>query len=266
MKNNHLIVMALIVLTSACVPSIQPPTPRPFVAGISSTMTKSVFEATERVKITPTVTAGNPNPNMTATPDIYTNFRDDFDEKLQPGWEWINEDPKMWSLTNTAGTLQIQSEFGEIRRGSAKNVLLRSAPRGDFMVETNLNFSPDENDQFAGLVLFASETDFVQAGLGYCAPTVGCIKRGFYIDTYEGGKLLLPRRAFTFNEDIIFVRLVVQNGSLSTFTSPDGKVWYRTGKQGLNFTPTKIGLFTGQNSYDIIIPAWFGYFEATLLK
>ena len=75
MKNNHLIVMALIVLTSACVPSIQPPTPRPFVAGISSTMTKSVFEATERAKITPTVIAGNSNPNMTATPDIYTNFR-----------------------------------------------------------------------------------------------------------------------------------------------------------------------------------------------
>lgn len=267
MKQYFLIVMAIFTLTSGCMPRIQSPTPPAFVDELSSTLTQQAsIEATIPATFTP-------EPMATTTLEGFQPidreviFRDDFVERLEDGWEWVNEDTSTWSLSIPRGSLQIQSEFGSIQFGSAKNLLLRNAPQGDFMVETSINFSASEADQFAGVVLFESEKDFLQSGLGYCSEASGCIQAAFYVDSYENGRLILPREFFTFEDSIIAIQIVVRDGNLQIFTSPNGLVWYRTiFQKQLTFTPLKVGLFTGQNSDSALVPATFEYFEISIPK
>ena len=267
MKLHYLIVMAIFVLTSGCSVGIQSPTPQAFVEELSSTLTQQAsIETTIPATFTPEALA-------TITPEGFQPidrdviFRDEFVGRLEDGWEWVNEDPLTWSLSTLRGSLQIQSEFGYIQYGSAKNVLLRNVPQGDFMVETSINFSARDADQFAGIVLLESEKNFIQSGLSYCAEVVGCILDAFYIDTFENGRLILPREFFSFEDSIISVQMVIRDGNLQVFTSPNGLVWYRnTLQKPMPFKPLKVGLFTGQNTDPVLIPATFGYFEISIPK
>lgn len=267
MKQHYLIVIAIFVLTSGCSVGIQSPTPQAFVEELSSTLTQQAsIETTTPATFTPEALA-------TTTPEGFQPidrdviFRDEFVDKLEDGWEWVNENPLTWSLSTMHGSLQIQSEFGYIQYSSGRNVLLRDVPQGDFMVEASINFSARDADQFAGIVLFESEKNFIQSGLGYCAEALGCIQDAFYIDTFENGGLTLPRQFFSFEDTIISVQMLVRDGNLQIFTSPNGLVWYRnTLQKPLPFTPMKVGLFTGQNTDAVLVPATFSYFEISIPK
>lgn len=263
MKRYYLIVIAIFVLTSGCNMEIQPPTPPSFFAEMSSTMTQAFIEKTLPITLTPTVTA---TPEVIFATDREIVFRDNFVENLEVGWEWLNENPSTWSLATLQDTLQIQSEFGYIYLGSAKNLLLRDVPQGDFMAETSLNFTASGAEQFAGIVLMETEKDFLQSGLGYCVVALGCIRNGFYVDTYIHGNLTLPREFSTFNGNVISIRMVVQDNNMQIFASADGLVWYRTFQKLLTFKPLKVGLFTGQNNDTVLIPATFAYFEISIFK
>ena len=264
MKRYYLIVMAILVLTSGCTMEIQAPTAPAFLGELSATMTQASIETAMPATFTQTATA---TPGAFSSNDGEVIFQDDFVESLEEGWEWVNEDPANWSLSTLPGALQIQSEFGYIQFGSAKNLLLRNVPQGDFMMETSINFSAREADQFAGIVLLESEKDFLQSGLGYCAEAVGCIQHAFYVDSYENGHLTLPREFLTFEDNIVAIQMVVRDGNLQIFTSPNGLVWYRTNFQRqLTFKPQKVGLFTGQNTSSGLIPATFAYFVISVPK
>lgn len=266
MKRQCLIVMAIFVLTSGCIAEIQSPTESAFSGELSSTLTQASIETEISAAFTPTAMATT-TPETVSESDGVTIFRDDFVESLEDGWEWVNENPSTWSLSAKYGALQIQSEFGYIQFGSARNLLFRNAPQGDFMVETSLNFSASDADQFAGIVLLESEKNFIQAGLGYCAAVLGCIQSGFYVDSFENGRLVLPREFFAFDGDVISVQMVIRDNVLQIFTSPDGLVWYRTlFSMPLTFTPQKVGIFTGQNTDSVLVPATFTYFEISIPK
>jgi len=256
MKKQISLCSLLIVLFAAgCTVTIQPPEPDSRIVEIAANMTQTAL---------PTATSTTPSITQNA---VFSNdntrvlFRDDFDRTLEPGWQWENENATNWRMDDVSGTLQIQCDAGYINLGSAKNLLLLDTPAHDFSAETGLSFMPIYSDQFAGLVLLASESDFIQAGLGYCSPVIGCIKNGFYIERYKGGKLMLPRIAVSFDGNSIAIRMSVQGEFLTVFTSPNGKVWYRVFEQPLYFSPEKVGIFTGQNNQQQIISATFGYFE-----
>lgn len=251
------------IFAVGCTTTIQPPVRNPQIAEIAAILTQTAMAtaASTTQDLTPSVT-----PDAAFTTDKQTIFRDDFNRFLEPGWRWKNENPSNWSLTTRSGTLEIQCDRGYINLGNAKNLLLHTAPTGDFIVETGFSFLPNNSDQFAGLVLFASETDFIQAGLGYCSKVVGCIEKGFYIDRYKGGKLQLPRIAIPFSGNAIAVRMSVQGEILTVSTSPNGNIWYRVLQQPLEFSPTETGIFTGQNNETQTITATFEYFEISQPK
>ncbi|MEN9562660.1 MAG: hypothetical protein RIR73_904 [Chloroflexota bacterium] len=267
MKRHYLIVIAIFVLISGCTIDLQSPTAPAFVEELSSTLTQSSFETETSAMFTPTPTVAVATPEIFPATDRVVIFRDEFADRLENGWEWVNEDPSTWSLSAMRGSLQIQSEFGYVQFGSAKNVLLRDAPEGNFIVETSINFLARDADQFAGIVLLESENDFIQSGLGYCAEASGCIQDAFYIDTFENGSLMLPREFFSFEDTTLSVRILFQDGNLQIFTSPNGLVWYRTSfERPLSFKPLKVGLFAGQNTDPALIPASFAYFEISIPK
>ena len=193
-------------------------------------------------------------------------FRDDFNATLAEGWQWLNEDPTAWNLSNVSGSLQILTQSGYINLGNAKNVLLRDAPAGDFLVETSLRFDPDEGDQFAGIVLYESNADYVQAGLEYCSPVVGCSGQGIYVDIYKNGNLLLPRNEALSRDIVLRIRMAYENGVIVLYTSQDGTAWFRSFEHEMDMNITKVGLFAGQNNSALPKPAVFEYFEVSVPK
>lgn len=212
----------------------------------------------------PTPTEAPPTQTPSPTPDPKF-FRDDFSGSLDPQWTWLREDPRQWSLTEEPGMLQINVRGGYVAAHTNSNVLLRPAPEGDFQIETQLDFHPTGNFQFAGLLLYENDSNFIQAGRQYCT-AAACVGEGLYMDYYRRGVAIKP----DFGQpqrgrDPIALRLS-KRGDLYTFeASTNGKVWYLVGSHTGNFNPTQIGLVTGQHLRGTTAPARFEYFEVRSL-
>jgi len=255
-KSLFLIVM---ILLSAC--SIAPPTPDPSeqIVIIPSATPTIIPSATPTTipSVTPTLT-----PAPTADPHF---FREEFLETLDAQWSWVREDPRNWSLTALPGSLQINVTGGYVAARTNFNLLLRPAPEGNFQIETQINFRPADNFQFAGLIIYESDSNFVQAGRGYCK-SVGCIGEGLYMDYYKKGVVVKPDFGQPYKEiDPILLRLSRREDSYTFEASTDGKVWFIIGSHTGDFNPLQIGLVTGQRLRGNNLPASFDYFEVRSL-
>ncbi len=135
---------------------------------VEQTATQSALDLLNPQTPNPTAIGLN---NETAT----IIFRDDFDKLLQPGWQWSNEVPENWSLIENPGDLQINVVGGYVNLQNASNMLTVAAPQGDFYIETALLFDPDTDNQFAGLIIYESDNEYIQTGVSYCSHINGCI-------------------------------------------------------------------------------------------
>lgn len=259
---KKIFMLMLAFITIGCNASITPqPVPANFEEHISGATQIAVMTA-------PTTTDVFAVP--TAEPlDLETQviFRDDFDQQLKSGWAWLNERADTWSLETQPGFLQINAISGYYKLGNASNILLFDAPQDNFVIETSFIFDPEESEQFAGLIALDSNQNFIQAGLGYCAPVVGCLGRGLYVDVYQNGNLTLPRNAAAYTSNNLFIRLVFQDGKMILFTSQDNFSWFRMFERELPFDISQVGLIAAQNNYIEVIPpiALFDYFEISLI-
>ena len=190
-------------------------------------------------------------------------FRDEFNGRLEPGWIWIREIPKQWSLITVPGSLQIDAGRGYVNAQTMTNVLLRPAPTGDFQIETKLTFLPQDNYQFAGLIIYDSYANFLQAGHAYCRAGV-CVREGIYMDYYDNGIATLPNFAHPYNENtVVILRLIRKGTTYILQVSTDGSIFFVTGEHMSDMNPLQVGLVAGQNIDGEIIPALFDYFEIT---
>jgi len=194
-------------------------------------------------------------------PDYKLIFSDEFNSTLQAGWEWQNEKTAGWSLDSTPGALEINVTGGYVNLSNASNVLLRDAPEGDFQVETLLKFYPWGSDQFAGLILYDTNEDFLQSGYAYCNPVNWCVGRGLYMDSYKNGDLQLPRYVSKFENSLVYLRLERRGNTFNFLSSEDGGVWFRVSSLTTSLNVKKIGVVTGQNLYGSKLPAIFEYFH-----
>lgn len=252
-------IWALPLFILACSNNIQPnPTPADFnELAIGATQIAILTSST------PTISAIQPTQeSKIPTQSI---FRDEFEETIDAEWKLINENPHNWSLTTKEGSLQITSIGGYFSLGNASNVLLRTAPQGDYILETSLLFEADESDQFAGIIAAESNQNFVQVGIGYCPITVGCVEHGLYVDIYQNGNLTLPRSMAKVSLDALFIRLVFQANTLTVFTSHDGYSWFRMVEKELTMNIQQIGLISAQNNSENIEIASFDYFDISLI-
>jgi serine/threonine protein kinase len=206
-------------------------------------------------------------PTATATPEpaaAQSFFRDDFDGVLAEGWFWQNETPSHWNLTAEHGWLEMTVLPGRIKDGDYSNLLLRFAPGGNFRLETRLNFSPISNFQFAGLIVYQSDVEFLQAGRAYCEPSDLCVGEGLYFDNYINGVFQADNFAAVYREAEVYLRLERQNDLYTLFASANGTDWDEIGSQRNGLNPLLIGLTTGQNGSNPL-PARFDYFQVTQL-
>jgi beta-xylosidase len=205
----------------------------------------------------PPASTSQPAPTRVTDP---VAFRDDFEGSLRLGWQWIREDATNWSLTAAPGSLQISVGPGHVISADNSNLLLRNAPLQNFRIETKVNVQPVDNFQFAGLIIYESADNFIQAGRAFCDGNSSCVGDGFYMDYYEGGAFVAPNFASPFTEAVpVYLELTREGNSYTFQTSVDGISWELRGTIASEMKPFQIGLTTGQSTAGVI-PAQIDYF------
>ncbi len=250
---RNITLFAVALLLTACNLSITPVVPAPI--NLKPTRTPTL-PPTQTPTLQPTVTLAPP----TADPVF---FRDEFNGKLEPGWTWMREVPGQWSLTAVPDSLQIDTGRGYVNSQTLTNLLLRPAPAVDFQIETKLTFLPQDNFQFAGLIIYDDDANFLQAGHAYCRSGV-CVREGIYMDYYENGIANLPNFAQSYTRSkVVFLRLIRKGTTYIFQMSADGRIFFTVGERISDMNPLQVGLIAGQNIEGEIIPALFDYFEIT---
>jgi len=191
-------------------------------------------------------------------------FRDDFDTTLATGWQWLHEDPNNWSLSDVPGALQINVDGGQVSDETIRNLLLRQAPMGNFQIETKVTFRPMADYQFAGLIVYESAPNIIQAGRAFCAPSEVCVGEGLYVDYYNNGNFVTPNFAAAYTASETYLRLLRQGDTYTFQSSSNGSEWILRGGTVSTMNPLQIGLVAGQNTVGLI-PALFDYFEVRSL-
>jgi beta-xylosidase len=252
------LLLVLVIFLAAC-SFIPQPTPFPTLTVITRTPS-----ATPSAIPLATLTATLPAASPTSTKDP-SFFRDDFAGALDANWHWIREDPANWSLTEAPGSLQINVGGGYVNAQTNRNLLLRPAPTGDFQIETQVTFQPQDNFQFAGLIIYESDANFIQSGRGYCR-TYECVGEGLYMNYYQNKHAVQPDFGQSYKEiNPILLRLSRRADSYTFEASTDGKIWFIIGSHTSDMKPLQIGLVTGQNVKGKPHPAVFDYFEVRSL-
>ncbi len=259
---RRIILSLVFLLISGCGTS----SPKP--SGINPT--KTPVTATQSAANAPPATVTSLPPTKPAPPPTAESekilFQDNFQVALAKDWQWLNENPANWSLQTVPGSLQIMIEPGYVNFKNASNVLLMPAPEGNFQIETTLNFPESSRTHFAGLLLYESEKNFIQAGHAYCNPINRCVGRGIYLDVFNQGLALLDSYvAQEYSGATIGLRLVYKDGMVTFLTSADGQVWYRINQSAVGFKILQVGLVASQN-LEKPAAVTFDYFQIKSLK
>ena len=191
-------------------------------------------------------------------------WRDEFDGPLAEPWYWVNENPDKWMFND--GFLRIlTSSLGT----GEENLLLRPVAEGDFTIKTRVLFEPDTDFQFAGLVIWQDEENYLQFGRLFCDLEGACVGNGIYFDKILGGDLVDGNFATPIdNPSDVFLRLERRGDMVRAFYSLDGAIsWYEIGIHWIpsDFQVNGIGL---TSSLDFNTPDWdisadFDFFELT---
>jgi regulation of enolase protein 1 (concanavalin A-like superfamily) len=94
-------------------------------------------------------------------------FKDDFKEKLDPGWSWLRENPRAWRVGDHG--LEVLIEPGNMwgPQNNAKNVLLRTAPDpavGEVAISVTVENRPSSQYEQVDLVWYYDDGHMVKLG------------------------------------------------------------------------------------------------------
>jgi hypothetical protein len=140
----------------------------------------------------------------------------------------------------------------------------------DFAIETRVLFEPNTNFQFAGLVIWQDESNFLQFGRAFCyyegSP---CVGNGIYFDYLGGGPWWVDGNFATpvDSPNEAHLRLERRGNMVKAFYSYEGITWFEIGTHWIpdDFQVNAVGLTSSQdyNTPDSDIPADFDFFELT---
>jgi len=196
-------------------------------------------------------------------------WTDDFSTStLDSHWSWVREDATHWSLTEHPGFLRITTQQGGLLGpgGDAKNLLVRDAPPGDFEIQTRVFFTPTENFQIAGLLVYRDDDNFLMLGRAYCgaAPPV-CVGNGIYFDHEEQGNLVGSNYAMTTTVlGEAYLRIVRHETVYTGYVSENGTDWTLVGAHTVvsGLVPSEVGLAAEDGDQGATeIPADFDFFQ-----
>ncbi|MDR0670749.1 MAG: hypothetical protein LBF64_00355, partial [Oscillospiraceae bacterium] len=165
---------------------------------------------------------------------------EDFDDgALDSNWSWVRENAASWNLTSVPGSLTITSEAGDLRgnTNTAKNLLLRDAPDGDWVIESKVNFSrkPLVNNEQGGIIAYLDDSNYLLLAWKMRA-TTGNLQQGTHAVEFlreQGGAQTsflnyykdVSERAAGVNQDQIWLRIEKKGNTYLGYFSNNGKDW-----------------------------------------
>lgn len=195
-------------------------------------------------------------------------FRDDFENVLADGWSWVRENFYYWNLTEAPGYLRMITFPGGLSGSGdppTNNILLREAPQGNFVIETSMKFTPTSNYQFAGLIIYQSDTTFLQFGRAFCTPSANCIGNGIYFDNVENGNMRDSNFTTSVNNaNFGYLKIKREGDTYTGYFSEDRQQWMTIGQHQSMITPLRVGLVAHQ-AYESRETADFDYFAITAI-
>ena len=265
MKKKILILLSSVLLMLSCLPTT-PPQEQENVAPPPLQENNTVVEndtQSEEPEEPP------PPPPATDTPEPQPQperiFEDYFMGSMEDGWEWIREDERYWSLTEEPDMLWIYLEPFSFGNTGPKNLLVRPAPKSDFVIETRLVFEPDFNFQFAGLMIYQDDDNVMQFGRAFCDTPNLCVGNGLYFDNFVNGQITGKNFALKIaNPSDVVLRLERNGNEYIAYYWKDGDDWIEVGRQTNNLDPKYVGFVTGQ-AERLGLFALFDYFFITTL-
>ncbi|MEJ2598181.1 MAG: DUF1349 domain-containing protein [Anaerolineales bacterium] len=151
-------------------------------------------------------------------------------------WTWMREDSNLWSLTANPGNMQITSSGSLFQTSNnQKNILLTSAPDGDYRITTRVQVSPSENYNGAALYVYQDDDNYIELTRIYSdGPNVA-------LRTEVGGVTLSSYVSVT--QDDILLRIIKEgNVYYAWFSEDHGSTWHYLDQFSANFTNPKVGL------------------------
>jgi len=191
---------------------------------------------------TPTRTNTPIPPTNTPTPTPGGTYDDEFNvSTLDPKWSWIRQDAANWSLTAAPGFMRIVCQAGDINgaTATAKNILLETAPAGDWTVVTKLTGKPTANWAQAGLIVYQNDDNWVKMVRLYDNANV------FQFAKEIAGTFTFQEAADGIASTTSYLKIVKSGTNYSGYYSSDGvnytQVWT---SQSVSLSTIKIGLIS----------------------
>ena len=243
MKNLGALILAASLAAACAAPGSPTPLATPSASPAPATSTPAPL-ATPSASAAPATSTPAPSPS--ATPSYL--FRDDFDEALADGWQWLGEDASGWSLTDAPGFLRILVQPSSIGGDDPINFAVRPVPTGDFVLETFMRFEPAQNFEFAGLLIYEEQGSAMQFGRAFALGCGRwCIGNGLYFEGVVNGERAGSNHATRVDQaDAAYLRLVRVGNECVAYYSVDGINWTRIGRHESAIGARFVGLIATQ--------------------
>lgn len=251
-----LLTLVLLVSCGVSPTSLPPPTAKPSTA-IPPTEPPPPTETPLPPTETPLPTE-TPTPTNTPLPEGVL-FRDDFNEALQPGWEWMNERPEKWQITDD-GWLEIRGDDPTLLGGGDQtNLLFRELPDGDFIITVHLKTDPFANFHQSAILFYENQDNYVAINRGFCGPckTGG---NGFYFDYRVNGQMGESYMVATKATDV-YLRLESSGQTISAYYAEEPDQWTRLGRFGNYFRFKRVGIGVSNVNSGKELIGLFDFFE-----
>ena len=184
-------------------------------------------------------------------------WQDDFDSTvLDPDWSWVREDSDHWSLTDNPGYLQITTQTGGVGgwANDQQNLLLTSAPSGDFQITTKVTINPSQNFQYAAIQVYQDDDNYVQINRAYANGDT--VNFDLEIDGYPTNiQVAVP-------DTTLYLQIRREGNSYMGYYSTDGSTYNLVGEHIANLDYAAVGLGAANNTDGLPeIPADFDFFK-----
>ncbi|WP_284639339.1 polysaccharide lyase family 8 super-sandwich domain-containing protein [Paenibacillus silviterrae] len=180
---------------------------------------------------------------------------------LDTSWSWVRQDAAKWSLTANSGKMRITTQSGDIwyAGNTQKNILLRTPPFTDFDITTRLTFTPTQNNQAAGLIIYQDDDNYIKLNRSYS-------NGKFLVFSKEiAGAASKQTVEDSVMSDTISLRLTKLGTTITAFYSVDGIEWTQVGTAFTDvvLVNSKVGLNAMHSSSALSINADFDSFDIT---
>jgi hypothetical protein len=166
-------------------------------------------------------------------------FRDEFTDGVSAQWEWENEIPDRWEISDD-GWLQIMGDGPSLLGDETQNNLLwHPLPSGDFVITAHLRTMPFQNFQQTTIYVYEDPDNYIALNRGFC-DICASGGGGFYMEYKVTGDFGAYQIA-TDAEDV-FLRLESNDEMISGYYATEADGWQRIGRFGNFFEFSRVGI------------------------